>query len=111
MKAADPAAFTCYLDPSSIRWPGLEGKRGVECPVCETAESLSKLPQNTEDSLVQSSPGLCRAVRALVQTAGGSVRCVPVAELGPSQAGHGLLQVLPQVQNVLDRPLPLGLRV
>jgi len=40
------------------------------------------------------------------------LRCgVPVAELGSAEAGHGVLQVLPQVQNVLHRPLPLGLRV
>lgn len=37
--------------------------------------------------------------------------CWPVAELHPSQAGHGFLQVLSKVQNILHRPFPLGLWV
>ena len=36
---------------------------------------------------------------------------VPVCHLGPSQAGHGLLQVLSKVQDILHCPLPLGLWV
>lgn len=36
---------------------------------------------------------------------------LPVSHLGPSQAGHGLLQVLAQIQDVLHGPLSLGLRV
>ena len=34
-----------------------------------------------------------------------------MAELHPSEAGHGLLQVLSKVQDILHGPLPLGLRV
>lgn len=37
--------------------------------------------------------------------------CWPVAELHASQAGHGFLQVLSKVQNILHRPFPLGLWV
>lgn len=34
---------------------------------------------------------------------------LPVSHLGASQAGHGLFQILSKVQDVLYRPLPLGL--
>ena len=34
------------------------------------------------------------------------LRCLPVCDLSSSQAGHGLLQVLPQVCDVFDRTQP-----
>lgn len=36
---------------------------------------------------------------------------LPVSHLGPSKAGHGFLQVLAQIQDILHGPLSLGLRV
>jgi len=36
---------------------------------------------------------------------------LPVCDLSSSQAGHGLLQVLPQVCDIFDSTQPSGLRV
>ena len=34
-----------------------------------------------------------------------------MSHLGPSKAGHGFLQVLAQIQDILHGPLSLGLRI
>lgn len=74
------------------------GAAGARCP----GHGAQPAPSPTRDP-----QGKVLVVGRGTRGAGAS----PVRHLGAPQAGHGLLQVLPKVQHILHRPLPLGLGV
>lgn len=102
--------------------PRPEPRAGSCCPPSQQGSSLTRW-----DPSLQRKPTPGKGARP--PCSGLSARCpgpggvparrrgkgrrgsLPVSHLGPSQAGHGLLQVLAQIQDVLHSPLPLGLGV
>ena len=117
--------------PLRQRGSGHPGARGGGQPRPEPHAGSSFPPIQQGSSLTRRNPSLQRSRRQAREhspvdsapAAPAQVGCppctegrrgsglLPVSHLGPSQAGHGLLQVLAQIQDVLHSPLSLGLRV
>lgn len=116
-RAPGPALTSCF-GAGGDRLP--LGATRCPCPIRAVPAPMSHvspgaLPEpGAQATGAQPAPSPTRDPQAKVLVVGRGTRgagASPVRHLGAPQAGHGLLQVLPKVQHILHRPLPLGLGV